>query len=121
MTIGYDEATYLSFHYASHHKCRATGPGLSDFKEPVMPRNHVPLLSLHRGVDLLGNAFSARPQVAAHKRSPATRPGLFARIDRWFWRQRQRALEAHLAQSQDVYELERRIRDLERNAGSRYY
>jgi hypothetical protein len=34
---------------------------------------------------------------------------------------RQRAREAYLAQSRDVFEVERRMRDLERDIGSRYY
>jgi hypothetical protein len=50
-----------------------------------------------------------------------TRRSLLDRLDAWFWRQRQRADEAYLAQSQDVFELERRMRELERSVGSRYY
>jgi len=42
-------------------------------------------------------------------------------LDTWFWKQRQRAREAYLAQSQDVFEVERRLRELERGVGSRYY
>jgi hypothetical protein len=94
--------------------------GLPDFKELFMPRDHLAILELHRAADVLGDAFSARPRAAAHKRVPP-RSGLLARIDAWFWRQRQRALDAYLGQSQDLFELERRIRDLERNIGSRYY
>jgi hypothetical protein len=45
--------------------------------------------------------------------------GIFERIDRWFWRQHMRDREAYLAGSQDIFELEERIRRLER--GSRYY
>jgi hypothetical protein len=86
-----------------------------------MPRNHSPILALHRGADALGDALAARPRGGAHKRVPRTPGGLLARIDAWFWRQRQREMEADLAQSQDVFELERRIRDLERDIGSRYY
>lgn len=46
--------------------------------------------------------------------SPPRSPGLFERIDRWFWRQAQRDRERYLAGSQDVFELERRMRRLER-------
>ena len=53
--------------------------------------------------------------------SPPPSPGIFERIDRWFWRQAQRERERYLAQSQDVFELEERIRRLERSVGSRYY
>ncbi len=86
-----------------------------------MIRDDLPMLSLYRGADVLGDALCARPRTGAHKRVPRTRSGLLARIDAWFWRQRQRAMETYLAQSQDVFELERRIRDLERSVGSRYY
>lgn len=40
--------------------------------------------------------------------------GWLERIDLWFSRARQRDIESYLAQSHDVFELERRIRDLER-------
>lgn len=85
-----------------------------------MPIDYSPLIPFHRGIDLLGDALSTRPRTAAHKRVPP-RSGLLARIDAWFWRQRQRDLDAYLGQSQDLFELERRIRDLERSIGSRYY
>jgi hypothetical protein len=53
-------------------------------------------------------------------RPAGTRPvGIFERIDRWFWRQHMRDREAYLAGAQDIFELEERIRRLER--GSRYY
>jgi hypothetical protein len=48
-------------------------------------------------------------------------PGIFERIDRWFWRQQLREREAYLAGAQDIFELEERIRRLERSVGSRYY
>ncbi len=53
--------------------------------------------------------------------SPSRSAGIFERIDRWFWRQAQRERESYLAGSQDVFELEERIRRLERSVGSRYY
>ena len=49
------------------------------------------------------------------------RGGLFDRIDAWFWRQEQKELEAWLAQSRSVFELERRIRDIGQGAGMRYW
>jgi hypothetical protein len=45
---------------------------------------------------------------------------LFDRLDGWFWRQAQRDQEAYLAGSRDIYELEQRIRRLERARGSRF-
>ena len=57
----------------------------------------------------------SQPAQSAGKRSP----GIFERIDRWFWRQQMRDREAYLAGAQDIYELEERLRRLERS--SRYY
>ena len=39
---------------------------------------------------------------------------LFDRIDAWFWRLEQRELEARLAEATDIYDLEARIRAIER-------
>jgi len=46
---------------------------------------------------------------------------LFASLDRWLWKQHVRETEAWLAQSHDIYELERRIRHLERNRDGRLF
>jgi hypothetical protein len=46
--------------------------------------------------------------------------GLLERLDRWFWAQQQRDVEAYLAQSVDVHDLEQRMRNLERSAWHRY-
>jgi hypothetical protein len=51
----------------------------------------------------------------------AARHGLLDRLEHWFWTREQRATEAYLAKSQDVFDLEVRIRDLERNDRYRYY
>lgn len=51
--------------------------------------------------------------------NPEPSRGLFDRLDAWFWEQDQRAREAYLGKSKDVYELEARIRDLERGVNSR--
>jgi len=53
--------------------------------------------------------------------SPPRSPGFFERIDRWFWRLALRDREQYLANSQDIFELEERIRRLDRAVGSRYY
>jgi hypothetical protein len=42
--------------------------------------------------------------------------GLLDRLDDWFWMLEQRALEARLAQATDIYDLELRIREIERGA-----
>ena len=46
---------------------------------------------------------------------------LFASLDRWLWKQRQRETEAWLAQASDVHDLEARIRHLERNRDGRVF
>jgi len=46
---------------------------------------------------------------------------MFAALDRWLWKQRARETEAWLAQSKDVFELEARIRELERGPPSRIF
>ena len=40
---------------------------------------------------------------------------IFANLDRWLWKQHMRETEAWLAQSKDVFDLEARIRHLERS------
>lgn len=46
---------------------------------------------------------------------PAPRRTWLERLDDWFRKQRQNDVEAYLGQSQDVFELEARIRDMERS------
>ena len=60
------------------------------------------------------------PDAAAVEAAPPRR-GFLDRVDHWFWTRRQRALEAELGKATDVYDLEARIRDLERGALYRYY
>ena len=55
------------------------------------------------------------------RRGAAFGHGILHRLDRWFWRQEQKARDAYLAQSHDIFELERRIAALERGTISRYY
>ena len=38
-----------------------------------------------------------------------------SRVDTWFWKQEMKRHEAFLAQSADIFDLERRMRTLERN------
>jgi len=48
--------------------------------------------------------------------STARSSGALERLDRWFWRQEQKARDDYLATSVDVFELERRIEALDRGA-----
>ena len=78
---------------------------------------------------LLARAFA--PPLARMERSARThagtaeaaapRPGLLDRLDTWCWRIEQRAVERHLAKARDIYDLEARIRDLERGNSFRGY
>jgi hypothetical protein len=46
--------------------------------------------------------------------------GWLERLDRWFWAQQQRDIEAYLARSADIHDLEQRMRNLERGGWQRY-
>jgi hypothetical protein len=103
-----------------------------------MNTDRYPFGALSQGTTLLADAITlharfpvrnevpasappSRATAAPRKAAPLERKGWLNRLDTWFWRQRQSAREAYLAQAKDVFEVERRIRDLERNIGSRYY
>ena len=68
-------------------------------------------------------AFDRRAPTPDATAKPDTPPrrGLLERIEHWFWKREQRALEAHLSEAKDIYDLEARIRDLERGVLYRYY
>lgn len=78
---------------------------------------------------LLANAYRFLPTETAPTPAVATpapvaaapRPGLGERISQWLWRIQQREVESYLAQSSDVFELEARIRAVERGAVHPYY
>jgi hypothetical protein len=46
---------------------------------------------------------------------------MFAALDKWLWKQRVRETEAWLAQSKDLFELEARIRELDRAPNGRIF
>jgi hypothetical protein len=50
------------------------------------------------------------------RREDADRPGLLERFDRWMARARQRERERYLAESNDIFELEQRMKHFERVA-----
>ena len=76
-----------------------------------------------RGRRLAARASKPRgpTQRTAPKAGAERRGSWLDRLDAWFWRQEQRAREDYLARSADIFELERRMRALERNPISRYY
>jgi len=79
---------------------------------------------------LMANAMSTQPLFGdsarvnerdARAHPPARDPhslrrGLLDRLDHWFWKLEQRALEEQLSASTDIYDLEVRIREIERGA-----
>ncbi|MFO1305873.1 MAG: hypothetical protein U1F54_19285 [Burkholderiales bacterium] len=56
------------------------------------------------------------PRDLAPKRAPAGNPlqRVMTALDNWFYRQSLRSRERYLAQSQNIFELEARMRDLDR-------
>jgi len=50
-----------------------------------------------------------------------SRAGWLDWVDQWYWRQRRRALEAHLAGATNVTDLEARLREIGRGFPSPYY
>lgn len=71
------------------------------------------------GPDALERGYLAADAKATDHTPP--RRSFLDRLDQWFWRREQRALEAHLGKAKDVYDLEARIRDLERGVLYRYW
>ena len=68
---------------------------------------------------LPANVLQRAPVAPAHlapKRAPqaSALQRALAALDNWFYRQRLRSREAYLAQAQNVFELEARMRELER-------
>jgi len=66
-----------------------------------------------------GDPASRRAALGAATRSP--RRGWLARLEQGVWRRRQRDVESHAAKSTDVFDLEARIRNVDRTIPSRYY
>ncbi|HXX86740.1 MAG TPA: hypothetical protein VEN29_22515 [Casimicrobiaceae bacterium] len=79
------------------------------------------LLAVSRGF-LFRLLPPATSQVEAEPPAPPIRRrGWLERLDLWLNRSRQRDIESYLAQSHDVFELEQRIRELERSNRSWLY
>ena len=68
-------------------------------------------------------AFPMQPLGGAPARTDesASRPGFFERLDRWLWQQEMRQREAYLAGAKDIFELEERMRRLDRGEPFPYY
>ena len=98
------------------------------------PIDDLSVLSLMAGAPLMANALltanalageTPRAELAEHPEpSPGVpegeredaKPGLLDRLDHWFWTLEQRELEARLAEATDIYDLEQRMREIERGA-----
>jgi Protein of unknown function (DUF3563) len=72
-----------------------------------------------RQADALGHREAIAASASAT--TPVRRRGFLERLERWFWAQQQRDLEAYLARATDVYDLEARIHALERSKSIPYY
>ncbi len=68
-----------------------------------------------------GHGIHPKRETAHAPTASPQRRTLFERVDAWFWRQQQEDREAYLARSRDVFELEQRIKALERGEIARYY
>jgi hypothetical protein len=56
-----------------------------------------------------------RRQIGVTRLYRRTSDDIFSQLDTWLWKQQMRETESWLAQSRDVYDLEARIRNLERH------
>jgi hypothetical protein len=74
------------------------------------------LASLTHGI--LRDANERAPEVGENVNAPGDastpRGSWVTRLDAWFWERGMKRREAYLAQSADIFELERRMRGLER-------
>jgi hypothetical protein len=61
------------------------------------------------------------PVPAKPEQGSAPKRGVMERLEQWFWTRRQRDIEAYLAQSSDIHDLEARMRKLERESLHTYY
>ena len=64
---------------------------------------------------------TAAPKAGAAAVRVQPRKSLLDRLDAWHFRQAQREREAYLARSKDVFDLERRMRAIDRGTMGRYY
>lgn len=62
----------------------------------------------------------AKGRLAQRKSAVVASDGVLSRLERWVWKLQQRGVERYLASSQDVFELESRIRDLHRDTRQLY-
>lgn len=82
-----------------------------------------------RATEVVRGAHTGRQVPPAAPATPVATPAapmappmsLLDRLDAWHFRQAQREREAYLARSKDVFDLERRIRAIERGTTGRYF
>lgn len=63
----------------------------------------------------VGQALRFNPLRRDLRQGKTRSASVFDRLDHWFWQQAQRDREAYLAGARDIYDLEQRIRRLERS------
>ena len=88
---------------------------------PLMANAQLTADALFNGNELTAEPSGQQPSKHADPAPKApegereeSKRGLFDRIDHWFWTLEQRAIEARLAEATDIYDLEVRIREIER-------
>ena len=72
-------------------------------------------------LSFLPRESSVRSTIDPHPPAPSTRKHWLERLHRWYREPRQRVLDAYLADSKNIAELEARVRDIGPRFPSRYY
>lgn len=85
---------------------------------PIQGLDIFTLMARALAMQPLGNDAGNEPDRTADARAIDREPqrGWLDRLDHWFWKREQRAVEAYLATASDIYDLEVKIRELERGA-----
>ena len=70
---------------------------------------------------LVSEALRGPERKDAEPLESSVQPNWLDRIDQWVWRHALKRRDAYLAQATDLYDLEARLRALDRDMGSRRY
>ena len=89
---------------------------MSQARSPDTDMSLFALLASALTMQPLGHDSPMHPHAGPATGQRGPRRGWLERLDHWFWTREQRATEAHLAAATDIYDLEVRIRELERGA-----
>jgi len=70
---------------------------------------------------LVSEALRGPERAAGEPAEPSVRTDWLDRIDQWVWRNALKRRESYLSQATDLHDLEARLRELDRDMGSRRY